>query len=136
MSVDLVAQKAIAARLSATTAVTALCPATNILDRNERPNPSPAIIIGEGQTLPHGDIARKAWNVFLDLHIWKKEIGTSGVKAIAGAIVTALQSSRLALDSGYSCGDCHVPQRRFLRDPSGDLSHAVVTVELLISETT
>ena len=135
MSVDLAAQKAVAARLSATSAVTSLCPATNILDRNERPNPNPSIIIGEGQTLPHGDVARKAWTVFLDLHIWKKEIGTSGVKAIAGAVVAALQSSRLSMDAGYSCGDCYVPSRRFLRDPSGDLAHAVVTVELLISET-
>lgn len=136
MSADLAVQKAIRARLVAAPAVTALVPAASILDRHSRPAPDPSIVIGEGQTLEGGDIARRVQRVVMNLHIWKKESSLAGVKAIAGATRAALQdaSLRLSLDALYHCGDCRVSAMRYLRDPDGETSHAVVTVETLVSE--
>lgn len=134
MSADLAVQKALRARLVSTAAVTALVPATSILDRHTRPAPDPSIILGEGQTIEGDDLARRQQRVVLDLHVWKKEPGLAGVKAIAGAVRAALHSGRLALAAGFHCGDCRVSHTRFLRDPDGETSHAVVTVETLVSE--
>jgi hypothetical protein len=134
MSADLAVQRAVRAHLTAAAAVTALVPATSILDRHARPAPDPSIIIGEGQTIEGGDIARKVQRVIMDLHVWKKEPSTAGAKAIAGAVRAALHSGRLVLDAPYHCGDCRVPHMRYLRDPDGETSHAVVTIETLVSE--
>lgn len=136
MSADLAVQKAIRDRLVAMAAVTALVPAAAILDRHARPAPDPSIIIGEGQTLEGGDIARRVQRVVLDLHVWKREPGLAGVKAIAGAIRAAINSAnwRLFLDAPWHCGDCRVTHMRYLRDPDGETAHGVVTVETLVAE--
>ncbi|WP_404404887.1 DUF3168 domain-containing protein [Pelagibacterium halotolerans] len=134
MSAGLAAQKALRARLVGTTAVTNLVPAANILDRNSRPNPDPSIIIGEGQELEGDDIARTNRNIIFDMHVWKKELSLVGVKTIAGAMRTAIHSARLQLEAGFHCGDCHVIGMRYLRDPDGETSHAVVTVSAMVGE--
>lgn len=134
MSADLAVQKAIRARLIATSAVTALVPVASILDRHARPAPDPSIVLGEGQTIEGGDIARTTQRIVMDLHIWKKEPSTAGVKAVAGAVRTALHSDRLASIDGFHFADCRVSSLRYLRDPDGETSHGVVTVETLVSE--
>jgi hypothetical protein len=134
MSASLSVQRAIRTRLVATPAVVALVPATSILDRHERPAPDPAIIIGEGQEVDEGtSLGRAHVRVFHDLHVWKREVSLEGVKTICGAIRTALHASRLALGDGLHCADWKVQAIRYLRDPGGDLSHGVVTVEVLVS---
>lgn len=136
MSADLAVQKAIRARLVATGAVTALVPAASILDRNERPVPVPSIILGEAQVVDEGEsVARKRQRVYHTLHVWKREEGLTGVKAIAGAIRTALHSARLTLDAGYYSADGYVSGQRFLRDLDGATSHGILTVEVLVQET-
>ena len=134
MSADLAFQKAVRNRLAATSAVTDLVPASSILDRNARPNPDPSIIIGEGQSVEGERVDRSDQTMFLDLHVWKKEPGLVGVKAIAGAIRAALKSANIAGLDGYHFGDCRVTSMRFLRDPDGETAHAVVTVEALVCE--
>lgn len=138
MSADLAVQKAIRFRLTASAAVTEDVPAENILDRNARPAPDPSIVIGEGQSVDEERLARNVQRVYLDLHIWKKEPSTAGVKAIAGAVRSAIHSADLgtlnAFGVAYCFGDCLVRSMRFLRDPDGETSHAVVTVETLVSE--
>lgn len=133
MSAALAVQIAVRSRLVTTSAVTVLVPANNILDINSRPAPDPAIILGEGQAVEYGDVARRGELVFLDLHIWKKEPSLEGVKAIAGAVRSAIHSDRLSI-ANYSCGDCRVSSMRFLRDPDGETSHAIVTIEALVVE--
>ena len=136
MNPETALQIAIRSRLTTTAALTALVPAASILDRNERPAPDPSIIIGEGQAIDDGDsVARNRLTVFMDLHVWKKEISTEGVKAIAGEIRRAIQSGRLALGAGFHCVDCRVSGARHLRDPDDKTSHAVVTVEAKMEET-
>lgn len=135
MTPELALQKAVRARLVATGNISSMVPAASILDRNERPAPSPSIVIGEGQSVDEGDsIARTLTRVYLDLHVWKKEPSTEGVKAIAGSIRKAIQSANLHLDPGFHCADCHVQSVRFLRDPDGETSHAVVTLTALVQE--
>lgn len=133
MSADLAVHAAVRARLVATSAVTALVPAAQIIDRNTRPTPDPCVVIGEGQAVDEGGMARNKQRVYLTLHIWKRETGIDGAKAIAGAIRTALHASRIPQTLGYHFADCFVSSSRFLRDPDGD-AHGVVTVECVVSE--
>ncbi|WP_174800988.1 DUF3168 domain-containing protein [Martelella limonii] len=135
MDAELALQKAVRDRLVTTEDVVSNVPAGHILDRNERPAPDPSIIIGTGQTVDDGNsIARDRHHIYMDLHIWKKEPSLTGVRAIAGALRSALHSSKLVLGSGYHCVDCRVASMRFLRDPDGETSHAVVSVEAIVVE--
>jgi hypothetical protein len=134
MSADHALQLAIRARLVATAAVTALVPAGSILDRNARPAPNPAIIIGEAQSVDEGRIDRKAQRIYATLHIWKKEPGLAGVKQIAGAVRAAIHEKAIPAENSFFFGDCFVSGMRFLRDPDGETAHAVVTVEAVVSE--
>ncbi|WP_105437513.1 DUF3168 domain-containing protein [Neorhizobium sp. T25_13] len=135
MTPELALQKAVRARLIGTAAVTQLIPAAAILDRNERPAPSPSIVIGEGQSLDENDsLSRNLTRVYMDLHVWKKEPSTQGVKAIAGAIRAAVHKANLPAETGFHFAGCYVQSARFLRDPDGETSHAVVTINAKVQE--
>jgi len=128
-------QKAIRTRLVETAAVTALVPATSILDTNQRPAPSPSIMLGEDQMVdPNLLISRTAVRIFSTLHIWKKEISLAGVKEIAGAVRAAINRGHLTIDASFQVCDCVVSGLRFLRDPDGETSHGIVTVDTLLRE--
>lgn len=134
MSAELALQKAIRNRLVATASVLEVVPAGNILDRNERPNPRPSIVIGEGQSVDEGDsIARTLTRVYLDLHVWVEEPSTEISKRIAGAIKRSV-ADRFSLVDGYHFADCRVRGSRFLRDPDGQTSHAIVTIDAIVQE--
>ncbi|MBS0237087.1 MAG: DUF3168 domain-containing protein [Proteobacteria bacterium] len=130
-SLDL--QTALRRRLIATSAVTALVPATSILDTNARPEQMPCIRIGVGQALQDDGIARNRWHVYLDLHIFANEAGLATAKEIAQAIRQALSNRFFELGSHY-CGDVFVSGARYMRDPDGVHSHAIVTVEAHLIE--
>lgn len=135
MSADLAVQKALRARLVATSAVTALVPAASILDVNQRPAPDPSIILGETQAVDEGtSLQRNHIRIYHTVHVWKREPSLAGVKAICGAIRAAVHAGRLALDPGFHCADAFVSSMRYLRDPDGERSHGVVTVEVLVAE--
>jgi len=135
MSVDLAVQKAIRARLVATLAVTALVPAINILDRNQRPAPSPSINLGDVQVVDEGtSLKRNHSRVYHSLHVWKREPSLEGVKTICGAVRSAIQWNRMDLDAGFHAADVKVSSIRTMRDPDGETSHGVVVVEVLVDE--
>lgn len=135
MSAELALQKAIRNRLVETASVLEVVPAANILDRNERPNPRPSIVIGEGQSVDEGDsIARTLTRVYMDLHIWVEEPSTETSKRIAGAIRKAVQVGKFPSSDGFHFADCRVRGSRFLRDPDGKTSHAIVTIDALVQE--
>ena len=128
-------QKAIRARLIGAPAMTSLVPVRSILDTNQRPAPTPSIILGEDQVVdPGSSIDRSVVRVHSTIHVWRKETSLEGVKAIAGTIWKALKAPRLELAAGFECGDCRVSDTRFMRDPDGEHSHGVVTVETLVRE--
>lgn len=130
-SLDL--QKAIRERLTSSSVVTSLVPASSILDRNGRPETFPCILIGEGHTIPDDGLARNRHQTFADLHLWKTEAGLVGVKQIAGAIRHALSDTILVTDHFY-VADAYIEQSRFFRDPSGVHAHGVITVAARLVE--
>lgn len=132
-SLDL--QKAIRARLIGTPAVTALVPAANVLDKNNRPEVFPSIIVGEGQTVPGDGLARNRHTVFADLHIWQAEPGLAQAKAIAGAIRQAFAAPLYTID-GHQVADLLITSTRFMRDPDGIHSHGIVSIEAQLVEVT
>lgn len=126
-------QKAIRVRLVASSALTSLVPSANIVDRNGTPAVFPSILLGEGQTIPGGDIARRRHEVFVDLHIWQKETGLVFSKQVAGAIREALADTRWTA-TGLDVADLRVISSRFMRDPNGIHSHGVISLTALVSE--
>jgi hypothetical protein len=133
MEPSLELQKAVRVRLAASTAVTTLVPAASIVDRNGTPSTFPSILIGEGQTVPGGDISRRRHDVFLDLHIWQREGGLAFSKEVAGAIRAALADARWTA-SGLHVADLYVASSRFLRDPNGTHSHGVLSLTANVLE--
>ncbi|WP_295964303.1 DUF3168 domain-containing protein [uncultured Bartonella sp.] len=132
---ELAIQKAIYKRLTTTSEVLSLVPLTNILDRNQLPKVDPLILIGNDQLVEDGsDVRRCIWRVFSTLDIWKVENGLTGSKAISGAIRQAIRNGKPELDTGYHCVDWYVATTRFLRDPDGEHSHGILTIESLIVE--
>lgn len=135
MSADLEVQKALRARFTTSAGLMALVPAANILDTNQRPAPVPSIILGESQAVDEAtSIRRSHIRVYHTIHVWKREPSLAGVKAICGEIKRAIGFGRLTLAQPYHCADLLVSSMRFLRDPDGEHSHGVVTVEVLVSE--
>lgn len=126
-------QKALRARLVASSAVTSLVPAAAILDRNARPVLDPSIIIGEGQTVPDDGLSRNRHITYADLHIWKTEAGLAGVKQIAGAIRDALADGFWSFDH-FHVADMQIAGTRFLRDPDGLHSHGIVSLQARVVE--
>lgn len=128
-------QVAIRDRLVATSAVVALVPAAKIRDVGIRPKDFPTIALGESQAVDEGtSLARLHVRVFHTLHVWVKEPTLEQVKVICSAIRKAIHAGRLDLGQGFHCADALVSSMRQIRDPDGETSHGVVTVEVLVSE--
>lgn len=136
MSAELEVQRALRARFTTTAALMALVPAANVLDTNQRPAPIPSIILGESQSVDEGTSLRRAHTrVYHTIHVWTREPSLQGVKAICGEIRRAGNfGTRLVLAAPYHCADLRVSSIRTMRDPDGEHSHGVVTVEALVSE--
>lgn len=132
MDVETAVQKAIRGRLVAAPDLLALVPAGNILDTNKAPAPRPSIIMGESQAVDEGADLGRRLHVWHTLHLWVTEPSTAKVKAIAGAIRGAILSGHLDLGVGWHCASAFVASQRFMRDPDGETSHGVVTVELQV----
>ncbi|WP_026479338.1 DUF3168 domain-containing protein [Ahrensia sp. 13_GOM-1096m] len=133
MSAALSLQKSIRARLVAKTAITDIVPAASILDRHQTPAPDPSIIMGEAQTLDEGDdLKRRSFRVYSTLHIWMKERSLAGTNELCGLIVDAVLNGRFPERDGWHCVDQMVSNTRLMRDPDGETSHGVVTVEALM----
>lgn len=131
----LAVQKAIRARLIASAGVTALVAADAILDRNTRPEVFPCILIGEDQLVDaRTDMQRSVVTVYSTMHLWTREQSLTGVKEIANEVRRALRQRLSLASADYHCVDSVVRDMRFLRDPSGEHSHGVVTVESMVQE--
>lgn len=115
--------------------VVALVPAGNVIDANARPELSPVILLGEGQTT----YRRFTSTVYLTLHVWMKEPSLEGVKDIVSAIVDCVPHDG-EIDGGlltadrFDVYDLSIDDVRYMRDPHGPYSHAVVTVSAIVKE--
>jgi hypothetical protein len=133
MEPSLPLQAAIRARLVASSAVTSIIPASAIVDRNATPALDHSIVIGEALTGPDDGIARDRHIVVADVHVWRKEAGLVGAKQAVGAIRAALNDGPLTV-AGYHVVDLLIASSRFLRDPGGLHSHAVLSLECRLVE--
>ena len=128
-------QVAIRSRLVATNGVVTLVPAANIRDVGLRPAAFPTIALGESQAVDEGTSLKRAHTrVYHTLHVWVKEPTLEQVKVICAAIRKAIHAGRLTLSAGFHCADAQVSSMRQIRDPDGETSHGVVTVEVLVAE--
>lgn len=134
MSAALALQTALRARLVATPAVVALVPAASILDRHQRPAPTPSIILGEAQVVEGDDFDRRQVRVFHTLHMWVREPSLEGATILCAAVRAAIHAGRLALGDGFHAADARVVSMRTMRDPDGETSHGVVAVDALVQE--
>jgi hypothetical protein len=135
MSAELAVQVALRARLVGTPAVVALVPAASILDAHQRPAPMPSIMLGESQAVDEGEsLRRDRQRIYHTVHVWRREASLEGCKAICGAIRAAVGAGRPDLGAGFHCADWRVSSMRQMRDPDGETSHGVVTVEALVVE--
>ncbi len=129
----LAAQKFLRTLFIARTALTDLVPATSILDRNERPEVFPCILIGEGQYVADDAQCIEAGDVYATLHVWTKEVGLVACKNIVGEIRRAVRQADDVVD-GFALS-ANFQDAIYLRDPDGLHSHGVVTIHLLAEDT-
>lgn len=127
-------QRAIRARLVSEPAVIARVPAANIVDTGDT-RLRPAIILGESQSVDEGTSLKRAHTrIYHTLHLWARESSTESVKATGAAVARAIRTGRLILPEGLHCADMRVSGQRFLRDPDGEHSHGVLTLNILVTE--
>lgn len=131
---SLAAQRLAVTAMRARAALTALVPAANIFDRNGRPEVTPCILAGEGQTVGADIDCVDASDVYLTFHVWTEENTMTLCKSIAGEMRRALKHLNGTQD-GFNL-DFSFEDSTFLRDPGGRLSHAVVTFNVTAEDMT
>lgn len=125
-------QRLIRARLTARAGLVAMVPAANIRDTNGRPEAYPCILIGEGQVVGEDVDCIDLSEVFSDIHVWTKEPGTLQCKMISGEIRRALRGVDDVVD-GFDIS-MQFEGARYLRDPSGEHAHGVLTFVAIASD--
>ena len=126
-------QKAVHALLIGNASVTGLVPAASIADFGRTPTVFPSIIMGEAQIVDEGQqINRSVKRVYLTLHLWTKEPALNAVKKIGGAVAAALADQRPAVGGGFHVADLYIENVRYVRDPSGEHGHGVLTINALV----
>jgi len=130
---SLAAQRWAVKQLRAHVPMAALVPDENIFDRNRRPEVFPCIVIGEAQVVGDDIDCADLSTVALQIHAWTKENGMVAVKDIAGEVRRALRRSA-GLQDGFDLAFTF-EDTLFLRDPSGEHSHAVVNFSVQAEDT-
>lgn len=130
---SLAAQRLAVATMRARPALTALVPALNMFDRSGRPEVFPCIIVGEATVVGDDVDCADLSTVDFSIHAWTKGNDLAAVKLIAGEIRRGLSRFSGVLD-GFAL-DFHFEDAVYLRDPSGEHGHAVVTFSVMAEDT-
>ena len=120
-------QGAIVARLSAAADLASLV-GDRIYDAVPNDAAFPYVTVGEGDETSDDVECVEGFELSLDIDVWSRAVGFPEAKAISDEIRRALRSSDLALAVNALVYFRH-RQTRFLRDPDGLTSHAVLTFE-------
>ena len=90
----------------------------------------PYVTIGDDEIIDDSTSCATAYEAAVTVHVWSRAVGRIEAKRIAGAVRDALDAALLL--------DCHVVTEhahrstRFVRDPDGVTTHAVVELRYLI----
>lgn len=90
----------------------------------------PYIELGEFQTLDDGAQCHDGQEVYVTLHVWSRAVGQVEVKTIGAAVRGALHEAELTL-AGWQFLEIAHQDTRYLKDPDGLTSHAVLTFRAL-----
>lgn len=120
-------QIAIVSRLRATAAVTNLI-SDRVFDHVPEDADFPYVTVGEGDETSDDVDCIDGFEISLDIDVWSREVGFPEAKMISDALRHALKSSALTLVTNALVYFRH-RQTRFIRDPDGLTSHAVLTYE-------
>lgn len=93
----------------------------------------PYIELGEFQTLDDGAQCHDGVAVFATLHVWSRGAGQPEAKTISGAVRGALHEADLDLGAAWQFLEIAHQDTRYLKDPDGRTSHAVLTFRALIA---
>lgn len=93
----------------------------------------PYLEIGEFQTLDDGAQCIDAVEVFATLHVWSRAVGQVEVKTLASAVRGALHEAELDLGAAWQFLEIAHQDTRYLKDPDGLTSHAVLTFRALVA---
>lgn len=95
----------------------------------------PWIEIGEFQTVDDGAQCHDGVEVYVTLHVWSRAIGQVEAKTIAGAVRGSLHEAELSLGASWQFLEIAHQDTRYLKDPDGVTSHAVLTFRALVAST-
>lgn len=93
----------------------------------------PYLEIGEFHTLDDGAQCIDAVEVFATLHVWSRAVGQVEVKTLASAVRGALHEAELDLGAAWQFLEIAHQDTRYLKDPDGLTSHAVLTFRSLVA---
>jgi Protein of unknown function (DUF3168) len=108
-------------------------PQHTIFDRGGRPEIFPCIIVGEAHTIYPDYSNNFHIQTVADLHVWTKEADLVSAKLIAGRARAAIFKAPWLVE-GFRCINLRIETSRFLRDPDGIHSHAVLSVTAVLLE--
>jgi hypothetical protein len=133
MSASLACQEAQRGLLVSHSPLTALVPATSIVDAHTLPSRFPCVLVGEGQELQLGDVVGvdRFTTLYSDYHVWVQEPGFALTKQIAGEVRAALAAQTWTQD-GFRCLDTAFVTARYIRDESRETAHGIVTLKSTI----
>lgn len=97
----------------------------------------PYIELGEFQTVDDGAQCHDGVEVFITLHVWSRpgttRPGQVEAKTIAGAVRGSLHEAELDLGTDWQFLEIAHQDTRYLKDPDGLTSHAVLTFRALVA---
>lgn len=120
-------QVAIVSRLKATPAVTAVI-GDRVFDNVPEDADFPYVTVGDGDETSDDVDCINGFEISLDIDVWSRDVGFPEAKTISDAIRRALTSPDITIPTNALVYFRH-RQTRFLRDPDGLTSHAVMTFE-------
>jgi len=120
-------QGAIVARLKASAGLTALV-SGRVYDAVPSTPLFPYITVGEGDETSDDVDCVDGFEISLDIDVWSRAVGFPEAKRISDEVRKALKTPDLTIPTNALVYFRH-RQTRFLRDPDGLTSHAVMTFE-------
>ncbi|MCK8779085.1 DUF3168 domain-containing protein [Rhizobium sp. NTR19] len=125
-------QGAIVSRLKASAALTALNKG-RVYDAVPDNAVFPYVTVGEGDETSDDVDCVDGFEISLDIDVWSRATGFPEAKAISDEIRKALKTPDLTIPTNALVSFRH-RQTRFLRDPDGLTSHAVMTFEAIAEQ--